>query len=101
MRRSLIGGSYSRIYAAQGNHRAGSRQGALLETRTQPTSSGARQMVERNSTLRLIKAPHELRPFYFLMVWHPRITTDARHTWLREAMRQAASALPPPLSPPP
>ena len=54
-------------------------------------TSGMKQMVERNSTLRLVKAPQELRPFHFLMVWHPRLTTDARHTWLREAVRQVAS----------
>ena len=53
-------------------------------------TKGMRQMVERNSTLRLVKAPHELRPFHFLMVWHPRFTTDARHTWLREAVRQVS-----------
>jgi DNA-binding transcriptional LysR family regulator len=53
-------------------------------------TKGMRQMVERNSTLRLVKAPHELHPFHFLMVWHPRLTADARHTWLREALRQAA-----------
>jgi DNA-binding transcriptional LysR family regulator len=51
-------------------------------------TNGMRQMVERNSTLRLVKAPQELRPFHFLMVWHPRLTTDARHTWLRKAVRQ-------------
>jgi DNA-binding transcriptional LysR family regulator len=53
-------------------------------------TNGMRQMVERNSTLRLVKAPQELRPFHFLMVWHPRLTTDARHTWLREAVRQVS-----------
>jgi DNA-binding transcriptional LysR family regulator len=53
-------------------------------------TSGMRRMVERNSSLRLVKAPRELPPFYFLMVWHPRLTTDARHTWLREAMRQVS-----------
>src|SRR5690348_13662145 len=51
-------------------------------------TNGMRQMVERNSTLRLVKAPQELRPFHFLMVWHPRLATDVRHTWLREAVRQ-------------
>jgi DNA-binding transcriptional LysR family regulator len=56
-------------------------------------TSGMRQMVERNSTLRLVKPPSELRPFHFLMVWHPRLATDARHTWLREAMRQVAQNL--------
>ncbi|HET9401812.1 MAG TPA: LysR substrate-binding domain-containing protein [Candidatus Acidoferrales bacterium] len=53
-------------------------------------TNGMRQMVERNSTVRLVKAPQELRSFHFLMVWHPRLTSDARHTWLREAMRQAS-----------
>jgi DNA-binding transcriptional LysR family regulator len=52
-------------------------------------TTGMRQMVEKNSTVRLVKAPNELRPFHFLMVWHPRLTTDARHTWLRQAMREA------------
>jgi DNA-binding transcriptional LysR family regulator len=53
-------------------------------------TSGMKQMVERNSTLRLVEAPHELRPFHFLMVWHPRFASDARHTWLREAVRQVS-----------
>ncbi|MFZ0520391.1 MAG: LysR family transcriptional regulator [Candidatus Acidiferrales bacterium] len=53
-------------------------------------TNGMRQMVERNSTLRLVKAPQELRPFHFLMVWHPRLTSDARHTWLRKAIRQVS-----------
>ncbi|MGC1905714.1 MAG: LysR substrate-binding domain-containing protein [Candidatus Acidiferrum sp.] len=53
-------------------------------------TNGMRQMVKKNSTLRLVKAPQELRPFHFLMVWHPRLTTDARHTWLREAVRQVS-----------
>ena len=53
-------------------------------------TNGMRQMVESNSALRLVKAPRELQPFHFLMVWHPRLGTDARHTWLREALRQAA-----------
>ncbi|HEY1471105.1 MAG TPA: LysR family transcriptional regulator [Candidatus Acidoferrum sp.] len=53
-------------------------------------TSGMKQMVERNSALRLVKAPRELQPFHFLMVWHPRLGSDSRHTWLREAMRQAA-----------
>ena len=53
-------------------------------------TSGMTQAVNRNSDLRLVKAPPELRPFHFLMVWHPRLTTDPRHAWLRKAMRQAA-----------
>ena len=58
-------------------------------------TTGMRQMVEKNSTVRLVKAPQELRSFHFLMVWHPRLTTDARHTWLRQAMREATSQVAP------
>jgi hypothetical protein len=53
-------------------------------------TNGMREMVERNSTLRLVKAPQELHPFHFLTIWHPRLTADARHTWLREAIRQVS-----------
>jgi DNA-binding transcriptional LysR family regulator len=54
-------------------------------------TSGMTQVVSRDSDLRLVKAPPELRPFHPLMVWHPRLTTDSRHAWLREAMRQAVA----------
>ena len=53
-------------------------------------TSGMTRTVNRNSDLRLVKAPPELRPFHFLMVWHPRLTTDPRHAWLRKAIHQAA-----------
>jgi DNA-binding transcriptional LysR family regulator len=53
-------------------------------------TSGMAQAVTRDSQLRLVEPPPELRPFHFLMVWHPRLTTDPRHTWLRMTMRQAA-----------
>jgi DNA-binding transcriptional LysR family regulator len=56
-------------------------------------TSGMTQLVNRDSHLRLVKAPPELRPFHFLMVWHPRLTTDPRHAWLRAAMKQAAYQL--------
>jgi DNA-binding transcriptional LysR family regulator len=59
-------------------------------------TSGMAQMVNRDSALRLVKAPPELRPFHFLMVWHPRLTPDPRHAWLREAMRHAAHPASPP-----
>jgi DNA-binding transcriptional LysR family regulator len=51
-------------------------------------TSGMTDVVKRDSRLRLLKAPSEFRPFYFLMVWHPRLTTDVRHAWLRGAIRQ-------------
>jgi DNA-binding transcriptional LysR family regulator len=53
-------------------------------------TSRMKQMVETNSALRLVNAPLELQPFHFLMVWHPRLGSDSRHTWLRQAIREAA-----------
>src|SRR5258708_10478011 len=48
-------------------------------------TNGMRQMVERNSALRLVEAPQEMRRIPFLMVWHPEITTERTQTWLRHA----------------
>jgi DNA-binding transcriptional LysR family regulator len=50
-------------------------------------TSGMKSIVEGNRKLRLVKAPRELHAFHFLMAWHPRLTTDPRHVWLREAIR--------------
>jgi hypothetical protein len=56
-------------------------------------TSGMTSVVRRDRELRLMKAPHELHPFHFLMAWHPRFNTDPGHVWLREAMRSTAGAL--------
>jgi DNA-binding transcriptional LysR family regulator len=56
-------------------------------------TSGMISVVRRNRELRLVKAPHELHPFYFLMAWHPRLNSDPPHVWLRQAVRSAAGAL--------
>jgi DNA-binding transcriptional LysR family regulator len=56
-------------------------------------TSGMRSVVKADRKLRLVKAPQELRPFYFLMAWHPRLTSDPRHVWLREAMRSTTAGL--------
>jgi DNA-binding transcriptional LysR family regulator len=56
-------------------------------------TSGMTSAVKRNRDIRLVKAPQELRPFYFLMAWHPRLNSDAPHVWLRQAMRSAAASL--------
>jgi DNA-binding transcriptional LysR family regulator len=52
-------------------------------------TSGMTPIVKADRKLRLVKAPPELRPFHFLMAWHPRVNSDPRHVWLREAMRSA------------
>src|SRR4030088_2796902 len=53
-------------------------------------TTGMTSAVKRNRDLRLVKAPQELRPFYFLMAWHPRLNSDSPHVWLRQAVRSAA-----------
>jgi DNA-binding transcriptional LysR family regulator len=54
-------------------------------------TSGMTQVIKNDRRLRLLKAPQELRPFHFLMAWHPRANTDPRHVWLREAMRSTVA----------
>ncbi|WP_394846112.1 LysR family transcriptional regulator [Pendulispora brunnea] len=39
--------------------------------------------------IRVLEPPPELTGFRYLMIWHPRVHTDAAHTWLRSAIRQA------------
>jgi DNA-binding transcriptional LysR family regulator len=56
-------------------------------------TSGMRSMVERDPGLRVVKAPPELGSFHFLMAWHPRVESDARHIWLREAIRMVGAAI--------
>jgi DNA-binding transcriptional LysR family regulator len=53
-------------------------------------TSGMTAAIKRNRDIRLVKAPQELRPFYFLMAWHPRLDSNPPHVWLREAMRQVS-----------
>jgi DNA-binding transcriptional LysR family regulator len=56
-------------------------------------TSGMTSVVRRDRELRLVKAPREFHPFYFLMAWHPRFDADPRHVWLRQAMRSATGAV--------
>src|SRR4029077_20825891 len=56
-------------------------------------TTGMTSAVKRNRDLRLVKAPQELRPFYFLMAWHPRLNSDPPHVWLRQAVRSATGSL--------
>ena len=56
-------------------------------------TSGMTAVVKANRKLRLVRAPQELHSFYFLMAWHPRLNSDPRHVWLREAMRSTTAGL--------
>jgi DNA-binding transcriptional LysR family regulator len=51
-------------------------------------TGGMTSAIKNDRRLRLVKAPQELHAFHFLMAWHPRLNSDPRHVWLREAMRQ-------------
>jgi len=42
-----------------------------------------------NPAIKILKAPAVLGTFKYLMAWHPRMNTDAAHTWLRSTIREA------------
>ena len=44
-------------------------------------------------TIRVLMPPAEIRSFRYVMTWHPRLNTDAAHTWLRATIRQIGTAL--------
>jgi DNA-binding transcriptional LysR family regulator len=45
------------------------------------------------STLRTIEPPRELKTFPYFMCWHPRLTNEAAHMWLRDQVRMAARSV--------
>jgi len=54
-------------------------------------TSGMTAVIKNDRRLRLVQAPQELHAFHFLMAWHPRLSTDPRHVWLRAAERSAVA----------
>jgi DNA-binding transcriptional LysR family regulator len=44
--------------------------------------------IARNPAIKIVKPPPEIVGFRYVMTWHPRLNTDASHTWLRATMRQ-------------
>jgi putative intracellular protease/amidase len=45
------------------------------------------------STLRTIEPPRELEAFPYFMSWHPRLTNEPAHMWLRDQVRIAARSI--------
>lgn len=43
--------------------------------------------------LRLVEPPEVFDAFPYGMVWHPRLESDPRHSWLRDMLRAAARDL--------
>ncbi|QMV18149.1 LysR family transcriptional regulator [Granulicella sp. 5B5] len=56
------------------------------------TSSMA-QLARANPELRVMEAPVEIAPFSFQAVWHPRLSSDPAHSWLRERLLWASGRL--------
>jgi len=46
-----------------------------------------------NSAIKILQAPAELGRFKYLMIWHPRMNTDAAHVWLRSIVRDAGKQI--------
>jgi|HubBroStandDraft_6_1064221.scaffolds.fasta_scaffold02255_6 DNA-binding transcriptional LysR family regulator len=44
--------------------------------------------IARNPAIKIVRPPPEIVGFRYVMTWHPRLNTDAAHTWLRATMRQ-------------
>jgi DNA-binding transcriptional LysR family regulator len=47
-----------------------------------------------NRAVKVLKAPAEITGFKYLMVWHPRVNTDAAHVWLRSTMSRIGKGIP-------
>ncbi|HEY4046665.1 MAG TPA: hypothetical protein VGM27_07345, partial [Acidobacteriaceae bacterium] len=47
----------------------------------------------QTSAIRIFKAPPEVGGFRYVMIWHPRVNTDAAHAWLRAAMRHVGDVI--------
>lgn len=46
-----------------------------------------------NRKIKVLKIPGKLTGFKYLMIWHPRVNTDAAHTWLRGEIRRIGKAI--------
>jgi DNA-binding transcriptional LysR family regulator len=50
-------------------------------------------VTQQISTLRTIEPPRELKAFPYFMSWHPRLTNEPAHVWLRDQVRIAARSI--------
>ncbi len=46
-----------------------------------------------DASVRVLEAPHEITGFTYPMLWHPRLTNDHAHRWLRSVLALAAASL--------
>ena len=52
------------------------------------------ELERNNQAVKMVKPPPEMRGFKYLMIWHPRLHTDAAHLWLRSIVRSVGGSLP-------
>jgi DNA-binding transcriptional LysR family regulator len=52
------------------------------------------ELDRHNPSVKFLQPPAQVNGFNYLMIWHPRLDTDAAHVWLRSMVRAAAQALP-------
>ncbi|HXC97335.1 MAG TPA: LysR family transcriptional regulator [Edaphobacter sp.] len=72
--------------------------GAALECLSQTNlvltaTSGIAQIAKTRPDLRVLEAPAELKGFAFQAIWHPRLTSDPAHSWLRQTIFRLSSAI--------
>src|SRR5438132_10236971 len=46
-----------------------------------------------NSAIKILKPPPGIAGFRYVMTWHPRLNTDAAHSWLRTTIRQIGATV--------
>ena len=51
------------------------------------------ELERHNPAVKILQAPAEMKGFSYLMIWHPRLDTDAAHSWLRSMVQAAAKGL--------
>jgi DNA-binding transcriptional LysR family regulator len=49
----------------------------------------------KNPAIKILKPPAELTGFKYLMIWHPRVNTEAAHAWLRAEISRIGKRLMP------
>jgi hypothetical protein len=48
----------------------------------------SRTLVTSSCKIKVMNAPAEITGLNYLMIWHPRVNTDAAHWWLRSEIRR-------------
>lgn len=50
------------------------------------------QLYAASAPYSILESPIELEPFDYIMAWHPRLTHDPAHLWLRDCLRRSTQS---------